>query len=419
MKTLHVSKWDILGGAGRAAHRIHNALLRVDVDSWMQVQIKASDEWRVSGPTSTRARYMGQLKSTLSRFVSGLQTESEGGPRKGAWFPSRYAPRINASDTDIVHLHWIAEETISLSELRRIDKPLVWTLHDMWPFCGTEHYAPESDSDRWKSGYTSTNRAPGGRGPDLERRLFNVKLKAYNRQLSIVAPSAWIADRARESLLFADKPITVIPHPQDLDQFKPLDRGYARIVLGLPATATIIAFGAINGKEGQRKGFDLLTGALRHLKDSGRVENIQLVIFGQSAPRDPKIGVPFPVTFIGHLSDDVSLALLYSACDLFVSPARQEAYGLTSAEAASCGCPAVVFDKTGGAEVIDHQRTGYLAKHLDIGDLAYGMGWVLEANRYGALSLAARAKAEAEWNYRVVGEAYRKVYESAVKKYFS
>lgn len=417
MQALHISRWDIIGGAARATHGIHNALLQMGVDSRMQVQIKTSDEWRVSGPVSARVRYAGQLKSALGRVVTGLSTEPEGGPRKGAWFPSRLAPGINASDIDIVHLHWIAEETISPRELKRIDRPLLWTLHDMWPFCGTEHYAPSGAGVRWKTGYTRANRSPAARGPDLDRHLYEIKRRAYDRQLSIVAPSAWIADHARESKLLAGKPIEVIPHPQDLDRFKPLDRDHARAALGLPEGAKLIAFGAISGKEDPRKGFDLLSEALTRLKDSGRAENVQLVIFGQAAPRDPDVGVPFPVTFTGYLYDDVALALLYSACDLFVSPARQEAFGLTSAEAACCGCPVVAFEGTGTADLIDHRRTGYLARPQGAADFAEGIEWALAANRDGTLGRAARAKAEAEWSYATVGASYRRVYEAALDTY--
>ena len=417
MQALHISRWDIIGGAARATYRIHNALLQMGVDSRMQVQVKASDEWRVSGPVSAQMRYAGQLKCALGRIVTGLSTEPDGGPRKGSWFPSRLAPGINASGTDIVHLHWIAEETISPRELKRIDRPLLWTLHDMWPFCGTEHYAPYDAGVRWRAGYTRANRSSAARGPDLDRHLYEIKRRAYDRQLSIVAPSAWIANCARESELLAGKPIEVIPHPQDLDRFKPLNRNHARAALGLRQDATLIAFGAISGKEDPRKGFDLLLEALKRFKNSGQAEHVQLVIFGQSAPRDPDLGVPFPVNFTGHLHDDVALALLYSACDLFVSPARQEAFGLTSAEAACCGCPVVAFEGTGTADLVDHRRTGYLARSQCTADFAEGIKWALAANRDGTLGRAARAKAEAEWSYATVGASYRSVYEAALDTY--
>lgn len=417
MKALHINRWDIVGGAARAAYGVHNALLGVGVESRMQVQIKASDDWLITGPASTRARNVGRLKGALGRVVTGLQSDPEGGPRKGSWFPSRLAPGLNASDTDVVHLHWIAEETFSPQELPRIDRPLIWTLHDMWPFCGCEHYAPEGDTARWKSGYTRANRNPAARGPDLDRRLFAMKRKAYARQLSIVAPSTWIADCARQSTLLADKPVTVIPHPLDLDQFQPLDQGYARAALGLPAEATIIAFGAVSGKEDPRKGFDLLSDALHMLKERSAHPDILLVIFGQGTPRNPDVGLPYPVKFTGYLRDNLSLGLLYNAADLFVAPARKEAFGLTSAEAAATGCPVVAFDGTGTAEVVDHLCTGYLAQPFNQHDFANGMSWALETNSDGRLGRAARAKAQNEWSYAVVGGAYVEIYEAAIEAY--
>lgn len=67
--------------------------------------------------------------------------------------PSGWAEKINKMDIDIVHLHWVGAETLSIEDIGRINKPVIWTLHDMWPFCGIEHYAPDLLESRWRNNY--------------------------------------------------------------------------------------------------------------------------------------------------------------------------------------------------------------------------------------------------------------------------
>ena len=73
--------------------------------------------------------------------------------------------KINAGDAGVVNLHWISN-MLSVADIGRLQKPIVWTLHDMWAFCGGEHYAPAGDDARFRRGYRSDNRPTGERGPN-------------------------------------------------------------------------------------------------------------------------------------------------------------------------------------------------------------------------------------------------------------
>ena len=416
MKVCHLSKWDTVGGAARGANKVHQALLHAGAESAMRVHIKASDDWHVIGPRSDRERYYNQIKPALSRMVGRLQRDPVGSPRKGCWFPSRLSRAFNSSDIDVVNLHWISEETISMRDLHRINKPLVWRLPDMWPFCGTEHYTEEGPEARWKVGYRRDNRPKGARGPDLDRWLWLAKQRAYDRQLSIVAPSPWMANCARQSALLRDKPIRIIPNPLDLAVFKPLDQAFCRKALGWPTEAKILTFGAVGGNQNHRKGFDLLARALEQLRTLDPKAKIHCCVFGQSQPERP-VDLPFSVTWAGAFNDDVALAMVYSASDLFISPARQEGYANTCAEAAACGCPSLGFAGTGAEATIDHRITGYLARMEDADDLTAGIQFGLAANADGALSRAAREKALQEWHFDVVADAYLKLYDDAARDF--
>jgi glycosyltransferase involved in cell wall biosynthesis len=229
--------------------------------------------------------------------------------------------------------------------------------------------------------------------------------------MHIVAPSRWLADCASRSHLLKDWPISVIPNVIDGAVFKPLDRSYSRHVLNLPEDKRIVLFGAMGGARDARKGYDLLQAALACLVNPRK--NILCVVFGQSEPRQT-VPLPFPIRWMGHVGDDATLALLYSAADVMVTPSRQENLPQSATEAHACGCPVAAFRCTGLPDVVDHRLTGYLADPFDPQDLARGMAWILaEPHRQAVLGAAARAKALRLWSATAVLPAYRAVFDAA------
>lgn len=331
-------------------------------------------------------------------------------PHHPGWIPSHWPARINRSDADIVQLHWIAADMMSIEDVGAIRKPSVWTIHDMWPFCGAEHYV---DHHRWREGYLADNRPNGESGHDMNRHTWERKLRHWTRPIHIAAPSRWLAQCARESVLMRDWPVSVVPNPIDTRRWTPVDRLMARRVMDLPTDAPVLLFGAIHGGRIRRKGFDLLLHALDHLRGESSMKEAHLVIFGEPEPKTaPALG--FPVHFVGHLHDDLSLRILYSAADAMVIPSRQDNLPNTGLEAHACGTPVIAFDIGGLPDIVDHRRTGYLAKPFDTEDLAEGIRWVLGQREDGHLGVQARTSAVDRFSYPVIAEAYRKVYEAVM-----
>ena len=93
---------------------------------------------------------LAQLRPRIANIFIKLMTTNNSIPHSISFLPSQWVKRINDSDTDIVHLHWVQHEMLSIADIGRIKKPIVWTLHDMWAFCGAEHLAQD---DRWRVGY--------------------------------------------------------------------------------------------------------------------------------------------------------------------------------------------------------------------------------------------------------------------------
>ena len=132
----HVSESDISGGAARAAYRIHRAMLEQSFDSRMLVQRKLSDDPTVQGPKGKLRSVLAVARHTVGKMILGLQRRPAEVTRCAAWLPSGRDRVINRSGVDVVNLHWICGEMLTVAEIGRINKPLVWTLHDMWAFCG-------------------------------------------------------------------------------------------------------------------------------------------------------------------------------------------------------------------------------------------------------------------------------------------
>jgi len=408
MKVVHLNYSDSIGGAARAALRIHHAVRGAGIDSSLVVNRAAQGDPTVAGPATAPGRLLAKSRRILASPWRSLLKGSPG-LHSPACIPSRWARRLNASTANLVHLHWINCEMMSIADIGRLTKPVVWTLHDMWPFCGAEHY---TDGHRYRKGYSAANRPSSESGFDLDRWTWRRKQRNWRRPFQIVTPSRWLAGCVEQSTLMGDWPVTVIPNPIDTAVWRPMDRLLARQMLNLPPDAPILLFGALGGDEDPRKGFDLLRGALQHLR--GRVAGLELVVFGQLAPTQ-EIPLGFPVRHTGYLHDDEKLRLLYSAADAVAVPSRLEAFGQTASEAHACGTPVVAFNTGGLADIVAHRQTGYLAEPFDIQDLASGIEWVLGDKQSGpALGSAARDRACRLWDSSVVAQQYADLYAAVL-----
>ena len=138
MKVSLLSQCDVSGGAARAAYRLHHALRNSGIDSQMLVNVAASGDWTVQGPTFRWGKHWSYTPSH-SYLIAQVPSNYKSDHPLAIIGVSGRLRRLNASDADLLHLHWIQGEMLSIPDIGRITKPVLWTLHDMWAFCGAEH----------------------------------------------------------------------------------------------------------------------------------------------------------------------------------------------------------------------------------------------------------------------------------------
>lgn len=410
MKVLHLSSFDMAGGAARAAYRIHQGLQQAGADSRMLVQFKSGDDRAVvAAENKAIARLRSSLDSSLLKFnrrcdpFFSLQ-----------WIPDAVASQITQFNPDIINLNWVGNGYLQIETLAKLNKPLVWTLQDMWAFTGGCHYT--QGCERYKHACGNCPLLKSGKDSDLSRWVWQRKMKAWkDLNLTIVAPSAWMAQCASSSSLLAQMRVEVIPFGLDTQKFRPTEQRLARELLNLPQDKKLVLFGAIDATGDTRKGFHLLLPALKSLSESGWQERIEVVVFGSSQPEKP-VDLGFKAHYLGRLQDDLSLRVVYSAADVMIAPSIEEAFGQTASESLACGTPVVVFDRTGLKDIVAHQKNGYVVNHSDIKDLAQGIAWVLEHERYSMLRQNARSTAEREFTLERQAHTYLSLFDQILQK---
>jgi glycosyltransferase involved in cell wall biosynthesis len=404
LNIIHVNSTDNIGGAARAMYRLHLALQNTDHLSKVLVQDKTTDDPNVIGPKNRIEKAINKLRPHIDSLPLNLYKRRQLYPWSLGWLPQ--SNLLNHVPYDIIHLHWIGLGFIPISYFNKFDKPIIWTLHDSWAFTGGCHIP--FDCYRYLESCGNCPQLRSGKNKDLSYRIWQKKRKQWKRiKINLVTPSNWLADCAKRSALFFNQPVEVIPNGLDLSIYKPIDKRFAREVLGLPNDHKIILFGAMNSTSDYNKGFHFLQPSLNKLS-LGKTE---IVIVGSGEPQNrPDFG--FPSRYFGRINDDYSMVLLYSAADLVVIPSIQENLPNMIMEALACGTPCVAFKVGGISDLITHQQNGYLTEPFEVENFAYGMKWVLEDDeRWKKLSGNARETVIQNFDINKIASRYSDLYE--------
>ncbi|MBQ9885164.1 MAG: glycosyltransferase family 4 protein [Bacteroidaceae bacterium] len=416
MKILLVNTSERTGGAAVACSRLMNALRKQGIDAKMLVRDKQSDNPQVSG--LGLGRWSQLWKFVWERIVIWKANHF----KKNNLFSVDIAntgtdittfPEFK--EADIIHLHWINQGMLSLKNLERIfesGKPVVWTMHDLWPATGICHHPRECDHY-----HTHCHNCPlllyHGSKHDLSYRTFKKKQKLMQgKQVHFVACSEWLKSMAEKGALLQGQSICCIPNPLNLQTFKPKDRQGARQRLQLPTDKKLLLFGAVKATD-KRKGIDYLIKACRLLvkQDPALKEQVGIVTFGMLSEGLRKV-LPFEVYPQGYVADEDTLTDIYSAVNAYVTPSLEENLPNTIMEAMACGTPCVGFRVGGIPEMIDHKLNGYVADYKSVDDLAEGIRWIFSHKDIPELRQQTVLKVQRCYDENVVVPQFIELYQN-------
>ncbi len=408
LSVLHLSTWDNAGGSGRAAYRLHTSLRDRGIRSRMLVGYKKTLDPDV--------RVIGGAFHRLDKLVGRLVDQTD---RQYAFYPSSFLlPRTSwVREADLIqvfntHGGYLSHQAmVPLSRM----KPVVWRLSDMWALTG--HCSYSYECDRWKTGCGQCPHL--SEFPALHRDttadLWRTKEKIYKKSsLTIVTPSTWLGELARQSPLLNRFPIHCIPNGLNTDLFRPISKKEARQRLGIHSNGPVLLFSCASVQQ-ERKGAKLLQEALRILAQQRKGE-LTLLVAGEGAGRWQTDG-PFRVHGIEQTADDRMLAAIYSAADLFVLPTLADNLPNGILESMACGTPVVSFAVGGVPEAVRHLETGYAAQPNDPDDLAKGIRLFLENEplRFKA-GTRCREVVEQEYTLQLQADRFEKLYRDLLSR---
>ena len=302
---------------------------------------------------------------------------------------------VNINNYDIINIHWIGQETLSIMDLGLIKTKVVLTLHDMWAFSGIEHY-PEILCNKFF--YNSKNYKYNL----LSFLIWNLKKKFWKRPLHVIVPSKWLYKMLKQSRLMRNWPAKVIPYPVDQKIFKIINKKEPiKKILKILYVASGRLFD-------YRKGFDLLEESLLKYYNEAYI----VYIVGTIKEKDlRKIKINFKS--IGYVSSKKKLAKIYNSMDILALPSRQDNLPNVGLEAHSCGLPIIAFDVGGIPEIVAHKKTGYIAKKFDLADYSKGINFIKNSHSFLRDNAERRSKL---WNPRIISLKYSKFLKTIVNE---
>ena len=424
-KILHISSSNG-GGAGKAALRLHFALLNNGVDSSFLAlnstaqkrdqicffdgivakHLKAPEQVTLTLKNYLKERFFKEYEKKIAHFKNQkndierrrnevIEDEKN---HKFELFSSPFSDYDITTcsaykNADIIHLHWVAGFLDYPSFFKKNKKPIIWTLHDENPFRGGFHYFGDEIRNRFSYGVR-------------DDEYKKVKFNSISQQqiLSIVSPSVWLAEEARKSHVFKSRKIKTISNTLDTSIYKPIDKLFARQFWGIPEDVTVFMF-ASQYVENKRKGFDLLWPII----EKSNFKNVFYLIVGTNVD----LGNCENVIYTGSISDDRLMALTYSAADFFILPSREDNLPNTMVEALCCGTPVIGFDIGDNKSLITNNNLGIICEEISTDALLISMSKAIESKRtFSTVEIS--IKAHSFFNSSYIVELYIEEYKSLI-----
>ncbi len=420
MNILHINTLADQGGAAKAMLSLHQGLIAQGWNSRLLVkssQIKNENVFLVDQAVE---KLLNPWQKIFQGFSRGLNRATG----LGYWAYPSSAKLIQTEIfnwADVIHLHnlhggYFNPLVLPLFSSR---KPLVWTLHDMWPFTG--HCTYSYDCQKWVKGCFSCpifkdqlkkKEYPKATILDLTKIIWKIKKDIYQKtKLQIVVPSRWLKALTEQSILADSKtPVEQISWGIDRKVFKAADKLEAKTKLGINPGKKVLLFIAHSLNQ-RRKGLNYLLKAIESIKDKF---NLCLLLVGRGNSLEP-ISQEIEIKNIGYVQSQETLKTCYSAADLLVFPSLADNQPLVVIEALACGLPVIAFNLGGLDEIITQGSNGYLIDSNNSSELALKISSLFKDRELlSQLSKNALKQVKEKYSLEVMIKKYQKVYEQVL-----
>ncbi len=412
MRVLHINTLQE-GGAALCAIRINNALKNEGLETQMLFGEGDHMPQNVDGAIAMPDKHFWSRSPFLSRLVLWMIGNSPFGmnaeklqrifgkaSKKYVYFHIPLSNYKNISDhplvdwADIIHLHWVSGFVDYPTFFRKVNKPIVWTLHDKYPAVGLLHYSSEffPVPEELKS-------------LDNYCRKIKKESLAEAKNLNLVAISEMMVDICKNSDVLTGFPVTLIHNGIDSSSFKLYNKQLARQELGIAFDSKVFLFSSYNIHD-LNKGLDRIIEALEQCN----ISNTILICIGSI--NMPMPDTPFPVILTGLINSQDIMSRYYSAADFFLQASYEETFSQTPLESMSCGTPVITFPVSGSKDLIN-EINGVVCDDFTVDALVNGIKLAMSRN-YCREKI--RENVINRFSYAKIAKQYIELYKSVLNK---
>ena len=415
MKVLHLNTFDT-GGAAIAAKRSHLALLEQGVESKMLFVKKASNAIEETFELEARTftlwdRLKIKLKVLLKQpigYWQQLNHHLKGQDSNMDLFSLPYSDfDLNLNEhikwADVINLHWVPSMW-DYNLFHKLNKPIVWTLHDMNPFSGGCHYS--GNCIGFTEDCKNCPQLDGTRNPNLASMFLRYKREFTGlNSISYVALCNWMIVRLKSSSAFKNQKIYKIYNSLDTSIFKSIDQKTARKDLGVPLDRKIVLF-VSERTDNYRKGGYMLSRIIHILKE----ENIYFYAIGASEMTN----LDENLVQLGVIQDEKTMATVYNIADVLIVPSTEDNLPNVMLEALCCGLPVVSFSNGGMNEIIKPGENGLLVEEQTPEAMISAVQeYFLHSSKYVKANISENS--QSLFNASKQAKAYVEVYQELLK----
>lgn len=297
--------------------------------------------------------------------------------------------RLKKIKPDIIHLHSLTDTFVNLRMLfNYISKnniPVVWTFHDIFTMTGQCFFSDYVNCDKWKYGCGNCpqlHREPASLIFDNTKLLWKKKKQWFTSvsNMTVVTPSAWLAGLVKESF-FNKYPVKVINNGINLNIFKPTESNFRK---EHNLENKYLVLGIAYKWEDLRKGADVFNRLANDLDDK-----YQIIMVGTNDNVDKTLNSK--IISIHKTYNKEELIKIYSTCDVFAMPTREDNFPTVNMEAIACGLPVLTY-RTGGSPEAINETCGSVVEKDDYDNFLKEIKRICETKPYSKEACLKRSK---------------------------